>query len=120
MSSQRFGPKPPKDEHGGGDYHDADTHETRRDKTLLPRQPSMAYRRDWRKGRCTENCSERGDEPIYVGAVKSCPVCGRLYRWRQPHLGPDSSQRYQEGPVHHTLQVSGEPHAHVGEMLLRE
>jgi hypothetical protein len=80
----------------------------------------MTYRRDWGKGRCTENRSERGDEPIHVGAVKSRPVCGRLLGWRQPDLGPDSPQRHQESPVHHTLQVSSEPHTHVNEMLLRE
>src|ERR1019366_771138 len=88
-SPQRSGPKTPQDEHGGGDYHDADTHETSRDKTLLPGLPAMAYCRNWRKGRCTENRSEHGDKPIHISAIKNSPVCGHLRWWRQSHLGPD-------------------------------
>src|ERR1700722_5371810 len=80
----------------------------------------MAYCRDWREGRCTEYRGKCSDEPIHISAVKSSPVCGRLRRWREPYLRPDSPQGNQESAVHHTLQVSGKSHAHVGKVLLGE
>ena len=113
---------PETDEQDSGSCEDGepDGDKPEGDDRLLPPRRAEAGRGDGRHGLRAQCGGGERHRPVPISTPQSRPVRRRAQTIREPDLGPGRAQRQQEGAVHHSFQMGGEPHARIPQRSHRQ